>query len=144
MDKGNSVLSTVKMLEENYAALKIFQKARKEEYVLHHYPFTEDEEYGNREQYMTFMFHNLVKNKKSLRESFLLAKSSSGVPYNSRAPYKILSGEAVTNAALLGKTWQFLLEIGWTRKKLNKMIENGWDPLIRKGEIIRLTNMNYE
>lgn len=144
MDKGNSVLSSVKILEENYAALKIFQRARKEEYVLHHYPFTEDEECGNREQYMTFMFHNLIKNKKNLRESFLLAKSSSGVPYNGRAPNKILSDEAVANAALLGKTWQFLLEIGWSRKKLNKKIENGWEPLIRIGETIRLTNMNYE
>lgn len=144
MDKGNSVLSSVKMLEENYAALKIFQRARKEEYVLHHYPFTDIDQYSNREQYMQVIFHNLVKNKKNLRESFLLARSSSGVPYNGRAPSKILTGEAVANAALLGKTWQFLLEIGWSRKKLNKMIENGWEPLIRIGETIRLTNVNYE
>lgn len=144
MDSGTaSILSSNTMLDNHYAALRIFRRAQMKEYILHHYPFTKIEEYVDREQFMGIVFYDLIR-KENFRESFLLSRSSSGVRYDSKGPKKFLEGEAIAKAALLGKTWQFLLEIGWSRKKLNKMIENGWEPLIKIGETIRLTNVNYE
>lgn len=56
--------------------------------------------------------------------------------YDSRNPTKKFDkGVTLENAEILGRTWQSMLELGWSYKKLNKL---SWKELAEKAEIFQI------